>query len=311
MSAPLISIVTPSLNQGRYLERTIRSVIAQEYPNLEYVVIDGGSTDDSASIIERYSKGRIIAMTQAGRGVASALNQAFRKATGEIIGWINADDVYFPNTLKIVGQIFADYPQIEWLTSHSINISADDQLFILQPARKTFAQWSQLAHRSPPPQHCTFWRRSLWERAGSHLQEGNRFMDCELWLRFHEHAKLYIADTLFGAWRIHKDSYSMQRLRNLHQAIDNAQATYLKQYVKRGWRKCTWPLTQAYLRHIDRGLLSRLLFECYGRRSQFLMYSLSQERFVIGHSGGIIPRAWPMTIELPESTAQPVIHGSS
>lgn len=301
MTLPRISIVTPSFNQAPWLERTMQSVLSQQYPALEYLLIDGGSTDASPDVIERYAASITRWERQRGQGLANGLNQGFAGSTGEVMGWLNADDVYLPHALHIVGQIFADYPQIQWLTSSSINISSDDRFFIPQSSRKTFSWWTQLAHRSPPPQHCTFWRRSLWERAGGYLEEGNRYMDCELWLRFYEHETLYVADTIFGAWRIHPDSYSTRRLRRLHQEIDAAQRRYAARYLSaRLALRLTWPLLQTYLRYVDRGMLSRLLFEVSGRRARMLTYSLRTGRFVLGGDSGVLPTAWPMRIELPD-----------
>ncbi len=314
MSLPRISIVTPSLNQADWLERALCSILAQKYPNLEYVVIDGGSTDGSLELIQRYAGSLNRWELQQGQGFARGLNQGFSKTTGEIMGWLNADDVYLPHALEIVGQIFGDYPQIEWLPSHTVNITADDQLFALQPARKTFAWWAQVAHCSPPTQHCTFWRRSLWDRAGGSLAEGNRFADCELWLRFYEYAKPYIVDTILAGWRIHAGSYSAQRLRQLHEAIDAAQKSAVEKSLQgHPIRKLLWPVAQAYLRNIDRGLTSRLLFELQGRKRRFLTYSLKTNRFILGGAGGMIPQAWPLTIEIPENSTPSAVsvHGAS
>lgn len=299
--SPRISIVTPSYNQSAYLERTIQSVISQQYPNLEYIIIDGGSTDGSVEIIQQYARSLTRWEKQQGQGHGRAINQGFALATGEIMGWLNADDVYLPHALHIVGQIFADHPHVHWLTSGSVNMSSDDHLFTVQPSRKAFRWWMQVAYRSPPPQHCTFWRRSLWDHAGGSVDEENRYMDCDLWLRFYRYEPLYVADTIFGAWRIHARSFSGQRLRELHRSLDVAHQRGLRECLRQQplWRMA-WPLIAAYLRHVDRGLLSRALFEVHTRRRYFFTYSLRTERFAVNQATGLVPRAWPLTIELPE-----------
>lgn len=147
---PRISLVTPSFNHGGYLERAIQSVVNQRYPNLEYVVIDDGSTDDSLSIIQRHQRDLTHWERQPNYGFGHALNKGFSLTTGEIMGWLNADDVLMPNALAIVGQIFRDYPHINWITSGSINITHDDKLFVIQPSRKWFCRWTQLFLHAPP-----------------------------------------------------------------------------------------------------------------------------------------------------------------
>src|SRR5512134_129792 len=110
-TSPKISIVTPSFNQGKYLERTIRSVIEQDYPNLEYIIIDGGSTDESVEIIRKYEKHLAYWVSEPDRGQSHAINKGFDRATGEIFGWLNSDDWYVPGALKAVAEAFAANPE--------------------------------------------------------------------------------------------------------------------------------------------------------------------------------------------------------
>src|SRR5258708_1689338 len=109
---PKISIITPSFNQGPYLERTMLSVIKQEYPNLEYIVIDGGSTDQSKAIIRKHQKHLTYWVSEKDRGQADALNKGFRKSHGSIMGWLNSDDVLLPGTLQFVAELFQRFPEI-------------------------------------------------------------------------------------------------------------------------------------------------------------------------------------------------------
>jgi hypothetical protein len=224
------------------------------------------------------------------------------------MGWLNADDIYLPNALRIVGQIFQDHPQIDWITSGSINITDDDRLFIIQPCRKHLSRWTQILHRSPPPQQCTFWRRSLWERAGAHVVEEGRYMDCELWLRFYEHARPYLIDTIFGAWRLHAGSWSTQAFDKLYERMDQQHAPYLKQYLqRRPMLRAFLPLMAFYFRVLDRGILNRVFFELVLRRSRFLTLNLRTGRFEIRRPRGWLPQPWPMTIQ--ESLKEPgVVH---
>jgi glycosyltransferase involved in cell wall biosynthesis len=108
---PKISIVTPSFNQGRFIEKTILSVIEQDYPNLEYIIIDGGSTDESVEIIKKYEKHLAYWVSEPDRGQSHAINKGFERATGEIFGWLNSDDWYHPGALKALAEAFAANPE--------------------------------------------------------------------------------------------------------------------------------------------------------------------------------------------------------
>ena len=112
---PRISVVTPSYNQGNFVEETIQSVLDQGYPNLEYIVMDGGSTDGTLDILRKYEK-RLVWKSERDRGQSDALNKGFRMASGDIFSFINSDDVYEPGALHKVGRFFVDHPQASWLT---------------------------------------------------------------------------------------------------------------------------------------------------------------------------------------------------
>src|SRR6266550_5897057 len=110
-----ISIVTPSFNQGQFIEETIRSVLDQNYPNLEYLVIDGGSTDQTIDIIHKYETHLSYWESEQDRGQVHAINKGLARATGDIFAFINSDDIYFPGTFATVARYFADFPKAEWV----------------------------------------------------------------------------------------------------------------------------------------------------------------------------------------------------
>src|SRR5687767_14887936 len=122
---PKISIVTPSYNDAAFLEQTILSLLNQGYPNLEYIVIDGGSTDRSVEIIKKYADRLAYWVSERDRGMYDVINKGFQHATGEIIGWINSDDMHHPGSLFSLAQIFSDFPEIPWL--QGFPNSVDDQ----------------------------------------------------------------------------------------------------------------------------------------------------------------------------------------
>lgn len=286
VALPRVSLVTPSKNQGGFLEQAMRSVLDQGYPDLEYQIVDGGSTDESPDIIERYA-GRLAGwIREADQGQGDALRKGFARATGEVMGWLNADDVLFPGALRIVGQVFRDHPQVEWLTGGAIHLSADGRLFGIHASRRYYSRWMQLLNQATPPQQCTFWRRSLWERAqGGQIADG-WYPDCQLWLRFYEHAPLYVADTIFGAWRLHEGSYSTAHLRALRQHIRAAQAPLLEAACRRRpWLRLCLPVMAMAWRPLARESVNRAAFSLFRKRTRLLTFNPARGGFHLPGAG--------------------------
>jgi len=179
---PKISIVTPSFNQGVFLEETIQSVLSQNYPNLEYIIIDGGSKDNSVDIIKQYASRLTYWESERDRGFGHAINKGFARATGSIICWLNSDDVLLPGALLAVGKYFAQYPDtgLVFGDRHIIN----DRSELLSKRKYFFYLPGQLRFAKTLPQECTFWRREAFEKAGPYLNEELKFaIDLELWCR--------------------------------------------------------------------------------------------------------------------------------
>ena len=216
MSLPRISIVTPSFNQAPYLEAAMTSVLSQHYPALDYVVMDGGSTDGSVEIIRRHESQLAHWATGPDGGHYAAVNAGFARTSGEIMAWLNADDQYLPWTFSVVGEVFAQLPEIEWVTTRwplrwdkrgRAVRCAERSGF----AREAFFRGAYAPGDGRPviQQESTFWRRSLWERAGGRLDpEFALGGDFELWARFFQHAELYAIDTPLGGFRMHGDQRS-------------------------------------------------------------------------------------------------------
>lgn len=163
---PAISIVTPSFNQGAFLEETIRSVLAQGYPRLEYIVLDGGSSDNSPEILAHYDRFLAHWESSPDAGQAAAINRGFNMATGSVLGWLNSDDLYLPGALLTVGRRFAADAALRLLYGEGWYI--DEASARIEPCRfvRRRFDYTYLVNRDPILQPAAFWRRELWTTAG-------------------------------------------------------------------------------------------------------------------------------------------------
>jgi hypothetical protein len=216
-SWPRITVVTPVFNSARYLEATIRSVLSQAYPNLEYIIVDGGSTDGSVDIIRKYEEQLNSWISEPDRGMYDALNKGFRRSTGELMGWISATDMLHAGSLFVVGSVFQTFPEVEWITGRPTGFTDEGMTAQILRLRR----WSRMPFLAGAnryiQQESTYWRRSLWERAGSRVDDSRRNgNDFELWVRFFRYAKLYSVDALIGGFRSHPDSLGLQNLAECH-----------------------------------------------------------------------------------------------
>jgi hypothetical protein len=210
---PRITIVTPSFNQAAYLETTLRSVLDQQYANLEYMVFDGGSRDGSVDLIRRHADRLAYWVSQPDGGQMDAVGQGFARSTGEIMAWLNSDDVLCPWTLRTVSRIFCDLPEVQWLSTRSQLLldSAGEAIGLLTlpgAARTWFYQGRHLGNQRGfigyIQQEATFWRRSLWEAAGARVDASLSMAgDFELWARFFRHADLAMTDVPLAGFRVH------------------------------------------------------------------------------------------------------------
>lgn len=201
---PLISIVTPSFNQGRFLEQTIRSVLDQNYPNLEYAVQDGGSTDNSVAVMEKYRDKLVHAESRRDNGQAHAINLGFAHATrGEIMAYLNSDDLLLPGSLDYVADYFAKHPEVDAVYGHRVMIDPDGMevgRWVLPGHSDRMLVWADYV-----PQETLFWRRRLWEKAGGWIDESFHFaLDWDMLLRFRDAGARFVRLPRFlGAFRVH------------------------------------------------------------------------------------------------------------
>jgi glycosyltransferase involved in cell wall biosynthesis len=203
---PKISIVTPSFNDVEFLEATILSVINQGYPNLEYIVIDGGSTDGSVEIIRKYESRLTYWISERDSGMYDAIQKGFEKSTGEVMGWINSDDMLHPWSLQTIAQIFGDFPEVHWIQGHPNIIDEENRVVSVYRWTEIDKLYFYRSNRDIMKyiqQESTFWSRSLWQRSGGYVSTKYKLAgDFELWLRFFKHEKLYFVSVFLGGFRI-------------------------------------------------------------------------------------------------------------
>jgi glycosyltransferase involved in cell wall biosynthesis len=180
---PKISVITCSYQQAPFLELAMRSVLEQRYPNLEYLVVDGGSTDGSVALIERYSDSLAYRVSEKDHGQSEALNKGLRKSSGEIIGWLCSDDLLFPGSLEAVANYFAANPSVDAVYGDAILIDVHGK--VLRAKREMgFSPFSILYDHNYIPQPSMFWRRSLMEKVGFLDESLHLSMDADYWMRF-------------------------------------------------------------------------------------------------------------------------------
>ena len=209
---PKISIVTPSYNQAQYLERTILSVLNQNYPNLEYIIIDGGSTDGSVDIIKKYEKYLSYWVSEKDEGQSHAINKGFERATGDFVAWLNSDDTYPPDSLKNVSQHYLNHKICDVIIGSSNSIDKYDNILeVIYVFRYDIID--NIFIRSYP-QPSTFWRRELLKRIGYLNTNYHLYLDYDIILRSAlAGAKICVIDEILSNNRYYADIKSVKLIR--------------------------------------------------------------------------------------------------
>jgi glycosyltransferase involved in cell wall biosynthesis len=199
---PKVSIVTPSYNQGRYLEATICSVLGQDYPNLEYFIMDGGSTDASVEIIRAYA-GRLAGwVSEKDAGQTDAINKGFARAGGEILAWINSDDTYEPGAIREAVEFLQAHPEAGMVYGDAHYIDADGRVIGSFPAAQT--DYARLRRGYVHiPQQSSFFRAELWRKVGPLDASFFFAMDYDLWVRLAGLAPLHYVPRVWANFRLH------------------------------------------------------------------------------------------------------------
>jgi hypothetical protein len=204
-----ISLVVPNLNAAPYLRQALRSIELQRYDDLEVIVSDGGSTDESLNIVSSFSGSISRIISGPDNGHADALNKGFGVSSGEVMGWLNSDDILQANALNTVGAIFKNHPDIDWITGTRCIFSDSPRMLKLKPARALTYQDYLAGDFRWIQQESTFWRRSLWNQAGGYVSTDLELaIDFELWMRFFRFAQLHSVDALIGGFRVRDNQRS-------------------------------------------------------------------------------------------------------
>lgn len=205
---PRISVVTPTFNQGRFIRGTLESVLNQDYPALEYIVVDGGSTDDTRAILEEYSAQLSYWVSEPDDGQADALAKGFEHASGDVLCWVNSDDLLEPGSLALVAERFAGdaglrfmWGDARWIDEHG------RQLYIRREI--PFVRWLWLYGYNYIPQPAAFWRRDLYDQVGGIDRAFRVAMDTDLFARMSRDTRLEKDGHVLASFRVH----AMQRTR--------------------------------------------------------------------------------------------------
>lgn len=205
---PLVSIITPSFNQGQFIERTILSVLRQDYPNIEYIILDALSTDTTTAVLSKYHRRISHVVQQKDDGQSDALNKGFAMSSGEIMAYLNADDCFAsPSVVShAVKQIMSHSADVVY--GRRYRITREGFFLDCYPYRAFNAD--SIRQFNIVPQECSFWTRAIYERAGNFVDTELRFsMDYELWLRFLTNGANFVAiDNVYGFFRWHENQKS-------------------------------------------------------------------------------------------------------
>lgn len=202
---PLVSIITPSYNQSEYLEETIRSVLDQKYPNFEYIIVDGGSTDRSVEIIRKYARQLAKWVSEKDCGQTDAINKGFSFASGDVLSWLNSDDTLLPNAVEEAVQHLVDHPRIGLVYGDANYINENGRVIGKFPSAQTSLQRLRRGYVHIP-QQSSFFRKAIWDLVGPLDPSFYFAMDYDLWIRIAEQAEIRYIPRVWSNFRLHSDA---------------------------------------------------------------------------------------------------------
>lgn len=245
-SWPLVSVVTPSYKQGQFIEETIRSVLLQGYPNLEYIVIDGGSTDDTVEVIRKYESWLSYWVTESDRGQSHAVNKGFARCTGELMGWLNSDDIYLMGTIQTIVQEFRARPDAYLVYGDALCTDKESQpLWVFKSRETSLLAKLEYWRGWYIPQPAVFFKRDLYRHIGE-LEEGFHYaLDYDYFVRAAFHYRFHYLPAVLATYRRHEASktgnWETQKI-FFHTECKQAVARYIKSNTSLYWQ---WKLRYA------------------------------------------------------------------
>jgi glycosyltransferase involved in cell wall biosynthesis len=207
---PRLTVITPSLNQCEYIEQTIESVVNQGYPDLEYLVVDGGSSDGTLDVLRKYEHA-LSWISEPDRGQSHAINKGLRRTTGEVVAYLNSDDLYEPGALLKVGQFFAQHPQAAWLTGKCRIIDRQGRevrkaMTLNKNLWLRLRSYTVLQVLNYVSQAATFWRREVVDEVGLFDEALRYAMDYDFFLRVGQRYRLWVLHDYLASFRVHEES---------------------------------------------------------------------------------------------------------
>lgn len=239
-----ISVIMPSYNQVDFIEKSIQSVVNQNYPDLEFILMDGGSTDGSLELIKKYSQHFSHWQSEKDDGQSAAINAGMARATGAICCWLNSDDLLAPRALEKVEKFFNSNPDEEWLIGHGVFQEADGKLIQNKNPNGTsfedFVDWQNNGINQPS----VFWRKELWEKVNGLDGRLNFVMDYDLWLKFAQVKPAAKLDDILGITVFHDDMKT--QVNNAEMYVEHALVLAKHNCIEEGFNHIVRPVKRAF-----------------------------------------------------------------
>ena len=239
-SKPVVSIVTPSFNQVQFLEQTILSVLEQDYPHIEYLIVDGGSTDGSLELIQRYAPHLTWWISEPDQGQTDAINKGFSHARGEILAWLNSDDTYQPGAISQAVEYLQSHPEVGMVYGDANLIDASGNIIGKFPARQTDYRRLRRGYVHIP-QQASFFQASLWKKVGPLDPSFYFAMDYDLWVRLARISEIHYCPNLWADFRLHGSGKSVV-------ADNRCWPEMLRVHYREGGSWFSWLVIKAKLR---------------------------------------------------------------